>query len=78
MGSLGRDPAFFDQVEGSLYDHVRNRIYHAAVTCDPATNPYLHWIFKGTHGADLPLPWRAHPYGVIRDRLIAYPFIKAR
>lgn len=42
MGRLGRDKAFFDHVEGSLSAHVARRIRHAAVTCDPADNPYLH------------------------------------
>lgn len=69
MGHFGRDPTFFAHAEGSLYAHLRRRIYHAAVTCDPASNPYLHWIVKGTHGTALPLPWRAEFYNVIRSRL---------
>ena len=69
MGRLGRDKAFFDHVEGSLSDHVARRVHHAAVTCDPAENPYLHWIMKGTHGDALPMPWRAEHYTTIRDRL---------
>ena len=47
MGRLGRDPAFFDHVEGSVADHVARRIAHAAVDHDPADNPYLHWILHG-------------------------------
>ena len=69
MGWLGRDKAFFDHVDGSLSDHVARRVYHAAVTCDPAENPYLHWIMKGTHGDALPMAWRATHYDTIRDRL---------
>ena len=69
MGRLGRDPAFFDHVEGSLADHVARRIEHAAVDLDPADNPYLHWILKGTHGTALPMPWREEHYETIRDRL---------
>ncbi len=69
MGRMGRDKAFFDHVEGSVAQHVARRIKHAAVTCDPALNPYLHWIMKGTHGDALPLPWRAEHYETIRDRL---------
>ncbi len=69
MGRLGRDPAFFDHVEGSVSDHVARRIVHAAVTLDPADNPYLHWILKGTMGKALPLAWRAEHYQTIRDRL---------
>lgn len=69
MGRLGRDPAFFDHVEGSLAEHVARRIEHAAVDLDPADNPYLHWILKGTHGTALPMPWREEHYETIRDRL---------
>lgn len=69
MGRMGRDKAFFDHVEGSVAQHVARRINHAAVTCDPADNPYLHWILKGTHGAALPMPWRPEHYDTIRARL---------
>ena len=69
MGPLGRDRAFFDHVEGSLAEHVRSRLFHAAVTCDPSENPYLHWIMKGHNGDALPMPWRSENYEIIRDRL---------
>ena len=69
MGRMGRDKAFFDHVDGSLSDHVARRIRHAAVTCDPAENPYLHWIMKATHGAALPMTWREEHYATIRTRL---------
>lgn len=69
MGRLGRDPAFFDQVEGSAAQHVARRIEHAAVTLDPADNPYLHWILTGGHGKALPLAWRPESYDIIRARL---------
>ena len=69
MGPLGRDSAFFDHVEGSLAEHVRSRLFHAAVTCDPSKNPYLHWIMKGYHDNALPMPWRSENFGVIRSRL---------
>lgn len=69
MGRMGRDKAFFDHVEGSPAQHVARRIKHAAVDCDPAQNPYLHWIMKGTHGAALPMPWRAEHFETIRARL---------
>lgn len=69
MGRLGRDPAFFDHVEGSLADHVSRRLRHAGVDLDPSENPYLHWILKGTHGAALPLAWRPEHFDTIRDRV---------
>ena len=49
MGRMGRDKAFFDHVEGSVAQHVARRIRHAAVTCDPAENPYLHWKIGRAH-----------------------------
>jgi len=69
MGRMGRDKAFFDHVDGSPAQHVARRIRHAAVTCDPADNPYLHWIMKATHGDALPMPWRKEHFDTIRDRL---------
>ena len=69
MGRLGRDKSFFDHVDGSLSDHVAGRVHHAAVGCNPAKNPYLHWIMKGTHGDALPMAWRSEHYSTIRDRL---------
>jgi S-adenosylmethionine-diacylglycerol 3-amino-3-carboxypropyl transferase len=69
MGRLGRDPAFFDHVEGSVADHVARRIVHAAVNLEPAHNPYLHWILKGSHGLALPHAWRPENHEVIRSRL---------
>lgn len=69
MGRLGRDPAFFQHVDGSLAEHVAGRLRHAAVDLDPSLNPYLHWILKEGHGAALPLAWRAEHYDTIRSRL---------
>ncbi|MEM7644087.1 MAG: DUF3419 family protein [Pseudomonadota bacterium] len=69
MGRMGRDKAFFDHVDGSVAAHVTRRIRHAAIDLDPAENPYLHWIMKGTHGAALPMTWRPEHHDTIRDRL---------
>lgn len=69
MGWLGRDPAFFDHVQGSVADHVARRIVHAAVDLEPANNPYLCWILTGTHHNALPHAWRPENYERIRDRL---------
>lgn len=68
-GWLGRDPAFFSHVEGSLADHVGRRVKHAAIDLDPAQNPYLHWILRGGHNDALPLAWRREHFDVIRDRV---------
>jgi S-adenosylmethionine-diacylglycerol 3-amino-3-carboxypropyl transferase len=69
MGRLGRDPAFFDHVQGSVAAHVARRSVHAMVDTDPTTNPYLNWILTGTHGQALPLALRPENFAAIRDRL---------
>lgn len=69
MGALGRDPAFFDHVEGSVSDHVARRIAHAFVANDPVANPYLRWIMTGSHGPVLPLAFRPEHHATIAARL---------
>lgn len=69
MGALGRDPAFFDHVDGSLPEHIANRIAHSFVENDPRENPYLHWILLGTHGAALPHAYEPANHTLIRERL---------
>lgn len=69
MGRLGRDPAFFDHVEGSLADHVASRLHHAGVDLDPSENPYLHYILKGIQADALPTAWREENFATIRGRL---------
>jgi S-adenosylmethionine-diacylglycerol 3-amino-3-carboxypropyl transferase len=69
MGRLGRDPAFFDHVEGSAAEHVARLTRKALVEQDPSQNPYLHWILTGTHGEQLPRALRAEHFETIRSRL---------
>ena len=69
MGSKGRDPAFFTYVQGSVADRIRARATHAVTELDPSVNPYMQWIFNGTHGEALPLALRAEHFATIRDRL---------
>ncbi|MFA6287688.1 MAG: DUF3419 family protein [Opitutaceae bacterium] len=69
MGRLGRDPAFFKYVEGSVADRILERTRHALVALNPAENPYLHWILTGTHGVALPWALRAENFMKIRSRL---------
>lgn len=69
MGRLGRDPAFFDHVEGSAADHVRRKVAYAAIEQDPSQNPYMRSILLGMQGTALPLAWRAENYAFIRARL---------
>ena len=69
MGWLGRDPAFFDHVDGDAGAHVRAKVRHAAVDQDPSHNPYMRHILTGAPGNSLPLAWQASAYPVIADRL---------
>jgi len=69
LGWIGRDPSFFDHVEGSAADHVARRIVHAAVELNPSENPYLRWILRGMHDSALPLAYREEHFAAIRDRL---------
>lgn len=69
MGALGRDPAFFDHVEGSVPDHIARRIAHCFVENDPRDNPYLQWILLGTHTTALPHAYEPANHALIRDRI---------
>lgn len=69
MGRMGRDPAFFRYVEGSVADRILARAKHALVELNPAENPYLHWILCGNHGSALPLALRPENFDIIRQRL---------
>ncbi|HEY0008937.1 MAG TPA: DUF3419 family protein [Tepidisphaeraceae bacterium] len=75
MGRLGRDPAFFQYVEGSVAQRIMKRAEHALVELNPAENPYLQWILTGTFGTALPHALRPENYEAIRlnlDRLHVY------
>lgn len=69
MGALGRDPAFFNYVEGSVSARLLARTRHALTELDPTANPYLHWILRGTHGAALPFALREENFLRIRENL---------
>jgi S-adenosylmethionine-diacylglycerol 3-amino-3-carboxypropyl transferase len=69
MGRLGRDPAFFDHVEGSPSDQVARLTRKALVHQDPSQNAYLSWILNGRHHEALPRAWRPESYETIRHRL---------
>jgi len=69
MGKLGRDPAFFRYVQGSVADRILSRTRHALVELNPAENPYMHWILTGTHGEALPFALRRENFDLIRRNL---------
>jgi S-adenosylmethionine-diacylglycerol 3-amino-3-carboxypropyl transferase len=69
LGRLGRDPAFFDYVEGSVSAPLLQRAEHALTEMDPTQNPYLQWILTGRHGSALPYALRPENFGSIRANL---------
>jgi len=69
MGKLGRDPAFFQYVEGSVADRILERTGHALTELQPAENPYLQWILLGEFGEALPLYLREENFERIRSNL---------
>jgi S-adenosylmethionine-diacylglycerol 3-amino-3-carboxypropyl transferase len=69
LGWLGRDPSFFRYVKGSVADHLLGRVKHALAVLDPSSNPYVHWILRGTHGGVLPHALRAENFEAIRNNL---------
>lgn len=69
MGRMGRDPAFFRYVEGSVSDRILARSRHALTALNPAENPYLHWILTGRHGDALPFALRPENFTAIREHL---------
>lgn len=77
MGALGRDPAFFNYVEGSVSERILGRTRHALTELDPTQNPYLHWVLRGTHGEALPFALRAENFQYIRENLHRFEWRRA-
>ena len=70
MGRLGRDPAFFDHVDGPVASRILARSRHALRTLPTHTNPYLTYIMTGSYrpGA-LPRYLRPEHRGAVRRRI---------
>ncbi len=69
MGRLGRDPRFFQYVEGSVAEHIMARTKHALTDLDPSKNPYLQQIVFGQPVGSLPHALRRENYDSIRSNL---------
>ncbi len=69
MGRLGRDPTFFNYVEGSVAERILERTQYALTTLDPSENPYLQWIVTGHHPQALPYSLRPENFEAIRANL---------
>jgi S-adenosylmethionine-diacylglycerol 3-amino-3-carboxypropyl transferase len=69
LGHRGRDPRFFDYVEGSVAQRLRERVRQGMTEVNPAENPYVQWILTGQHGSALPYALRAEHFAAIRENL---------
>lgn len=69
MGRLGRDPAFFRYVKGSVSDRIFERTRYALIDLEPADNPYLQWILTGRHTTALPYALRPENFEAIRANI---------
>jgi S-adenosylmethionine-diacylglycerol 3-amino-3-carboxypropyl transferase len=70
LGRIGRDPEFFRYVEGKVGERILQRARYAMTELDPATNPYLQWIFTGQHSSgNLPFSLRPENFEAIRANL---------
>lgn len=69
LGHLGRDPRFFDYVEGDVAKPILARTTKALTESDPAHNPYLQWLACGRFLSALPFAWRAENFASIRTHI---------
>lgn len=69
MGKHGRDPSFFQYVQGSVADRILQRTKYALTELDPTDNPYLQWILTGRHATALPYALRPENFDAIRKNL---------
>ncbi|CAA9380303.1 MAG: hypothetical protein AVDCRST_MAG89-5329 [uncultured Gemmatimonadetes bacterium] len=70
MGRMGRDPAFFSHVEGSVGSRILARTRHALTALPVHTNPYAARIMTGHYPPEaLPRYLRPQWFEAIRSRL---------
>ncbi len=69
LGCVGRDPAFFRYVQGSVADRLLGRTRYALTALDLSDNPYLQWILTGRHLTALPCALRPENFATIRGNL---------
>lgn len=69
LGHSGRDPRFFQYVEGSVAERLLSRARLGLTEVDPAENPYVQWILTGQHTTALPYALRPEHFETIRANL---------
>ncbi len=69
MGKLGRDPKFFTHVEGAVSEKILTRAHYAFTTLNPAKNPYLSFILKGSFADCLPHYLEPENFAIIKNNI---------
>jgi S-adenosylmethionine-diacylglycerol 3-amino-3-carboxypropyl transferase len=70
MGRMGRDPAFFSHVEGSVGSRILARTRHALTALPVHSNPYVAYIITGNYPPEaLPRYLRPEWFETIRSRI---------
>lgn len=69
MGILGRDPSFFDFVEGPVAEQILSRTQYALTNLDTSKNPYLRYILTGNFGTTFPAYLEKDNYTRIQKNL---------
>lgn len=70
MGRMGRDPAFFSHVEGSVGARILARTRHALTALPVHSNPYVAYIMTGNYPSEaLPRYLRPEWFETIRSRI---------
>jgi len=69
MARLGRDPSYFQYVEGGVAGRILKQVRHALAELDASDNPYLQWVAYGRFVTALPHALRAENFASIRDRI---------
>jgi len=70
MGRAGRDPSFFNHVEGTVGERILARSKYALTQCPTHQNPFLHYILRGNYATShLPHYLRPEHYETIRARI---------
>lgn len=69
MGSIGRDKACFNHVQGQVAQRISERTKFALTNLNPAVNPYLQFILRGKFADNLPFALRKENYEAIKENL---------
>ncbi|NLX27016.1 MAG: DUF3419 family protein [Lentisphaerae bacterium] len=69
MGRHGRDPAFFQHVEGTVAERILERTEYALTQLDTSANPYLSYILTGNFTHALPHYLQPEVYAAIRHNI---------